>query len=475
MKIKLPAFSQNKVLVVGDLMLDRYWHGATSRISPEAPVPVVNVREHEERPGGAGNVALNIAELGGQVGLLGLTGKDEAAGSLNTLLSSSGVVCDFIEVTPQPTITKLRVVSRHQQLIRLDFESGFDNAAAMQLIKRYKKALETHNLVILSDYGKGTLAVAPELIALAREAGKPVFVDPKGQDFSIYQGATMITPNQSEFETIVGSCQDVEEMAAKGLQFMGSLDLQALLVTRSEKGMLLLQREQPALQLPTHAKEVYDVTGAGDTVIAVLGAAFAAGSSLAEATMLANSAAGVVVGKLGTATLSSSELEAALREHEPLRRGVLSESDLLEQLSAARRSGERIAMTNGCFDILHAGHVAYLEQAAGLADRLIVAVNDDASVQRLKGEGRPINNVDQRMIVLSALACVDWVVPFSEDTPARLIEAVVPDILIKGGDYNPDTIVGADTVRQNGGEVVVLDYVDGCSTTAIIAAIQKTH
>lgn len=473
MKIKIPKFSDHRVLVIGDLMLDRYWHGATGRISPEAPVPVVNVGDTEERPGGAGNVALNIAELGGQVSLLGLTGQDDAAKTLSGLLAPR-VDCRFVGVAALPTITKLRIISRHQQLIRLDFEAGFDDKALPELHAVYEQALRDSAVVILSDYGKGSLAKVQDLIASARQQQKPVLVDPKGNDFSCYRGASLITPNQSEFEAIVGPCVDETAIVEKGQRLIQELDLQALLITRSEKGMMLLQRDQAAFQLPTHAKEVFDVTGAGDTVIAVMAAALAAGSSLQDATVLANSAAGVVVGKLGTATLTQHELQAALHEHEPLRRGVLKESVLLEQLVAAKRSGERIVMTNGCFDILHAGHVAYLSQAAALGDRLIVAINDDASVKRLKGEQRPVNGLMQRMAVISALECVDWVVSFGEDTPARLIEAVLPDVLVKGGDYNPDTIVGADTVKKNGGEVAVLEFIDGCSTTAIIESIQKS-
>ena len=474
MKIKLPKFENHRVLVTGDLMLDRYWHGATGRISPEAPVPIVNVGETEERPGGAGNVALNIAELGGQVALIGMTGEDEAAESLKALLSSKKVDCRFVTVAAQPTITKLRIISRHQQLIRLDFETGFDGVALPKLNTVYDRALNECDAVVLSDYGKGTLAEISKLITLANKHKKPVLVDPKGSDFSLYRGATLITPNQSEFEAVVGQCQDEQDIIEKGQRLIQALGLQALLITRSEKGMMLLQRDQDSFQLPTHAKEVFDVTGAGDTVIAVMATALAAGSSMQEATILANSAAGVVVGKLGTASLSINELEAALREHEPLRRGVLPESQLLEQVSAAKRSGERIVFTNGCFDILHAGHVAYLSQAAALGDRLIVGINDDASVKRLKGEARPVNGLMQRMIVISALECVDWVVDFTEDTPACLIESILPDVLVKGGDYQVDNIVGADAVKQNGGEVAVLEFIDGCSTTAIIESIKKS-
>ncbi|MBN1377709.1 MAG: bifunctional D-glycero-beta-D-manno-heptose-7-phosphate kinase/D-glycero-beta-D-manno-heptose 1-phosphate adenylyltransferase HldE [Gammaproteobacteria bacterium] len=473
MKTSLPDFTSSRVLVMGDLMLDRYWHGPTQRISPEAPVPVVNIHINEERPGGAGNVALNIADLGSQVTLLGLTGEDEAANSLEGLLKKPNIECRFMRLQGQTTITKLRVISRHQQLIRLDFEGGFDRASASALNKTCRELIAGHGALVLSDYGKGTLADIAEIINVARKANVSVLVDPKGCDFSRYRGATVITPNQAEFEAVVGYCADEKEIIERGQKLVAELQLEALLITRSEKGVLLLQRNKSALKLPTRAREVYDVTGAGDTVISVLGAALAAGATLADATALANTAAGIVVGKLGTATTSVTELEAALREHEPLQRGVIEEELLLEQIAAAKCSGERIVFTNGCFDILHAGHVAYLSQAADLGDRLVVAVNDDDSVKRLKGNDRPVNGLMQRMAVLSGLESVDWVVPFSEDTPARIIKEIMPDVLVKGGDYLAGEIVGADIVKNNGGDIVVLDFIDGCSTSKIIESIRK--
>lgn len=454
-------------------MLDRYWHGATSRISPEAPVPVVGVQATEERAGGAGNVALNAAGLGAVTVALGVTGDDEASGMLRSLLNARGVECRFVQTGAQPTISKLRIISRHQQLIRLDFEDDFHNIDHEALFRQYEDALAGHTVVIFSDYGKGTLAGIERMITAARDAGVPVLVDPKGGDFTRYHGATLITPNQTEFEAVVGRCPDEAAMIDRGQRLIDTLDLQALLITRSEKGMLLLQRGGRVLQLPTHAREVFDVTGAGDTVIAVFGAALAGGAGFEDATALANNAAGVVVGKLGTAAIGVAELEAAMREHEPLKRGIVDEASLLEQVNAARRSGERIVMTNGCFDILHAGHVAYLSQARELGDRLIVAVNDDDSVRRLKGPERPVNGLMQRMAVISGLESVDWVVPFGEDTPERLIDAAAPDVLVKGGDYTPDRIAGAAGVQKRGGEVVVLDYIDGCSTSAIIDSIRK--
>jgi D-beta-D-heptose 7-phosphate kinase / D-beta-D-heptose 1-phosphate adenosyltransferase len=473
MRLSIPDFSRAQVLVVGDVMLDRYWYGATSRISPEAPVPVVKVGEIEERAGGAGNVALNVASLGGAATVLAFTGDDESAVSLRALLAQRGVDCRFVPVPNHATITKLRVVSRHQQLLRLDFESGFAGIGAETLLDQYQRALPAADAVVLSDYGKGTLREAPKLIALARAAGKPVLVDPKGADFKRYALATAITPNQAEFEVVAGAYSNEQQMIERGQAMLAELELQALLITRSERGMLLLRAGREPLDLPTHARDVFDVTGAGDTVIGVLAAGLAAGLKFSEATSLANLAAGIVVGKLGTAAVTVRELHAAMHAHEPLPRGLVTEHELVALLERCRASGERVVMTNGCFDILHAGHVAYLSRAAQLGDRLVVAVNDDASVRRLKGAGRPVNPLLQRMTVLAALESVDWVVSFAEDTPQRIIDTARPAVLVKGGDYRPEDIVGSDSVRVHGGEVVVLDFIDGCSTSAIIDSIRK--
>ena len=475
MKIVLPSLSSANVLVVGDLMLDRYWHGDTSRISPEAPVPVVLVGESEERAGGAGNVALNISALGVKTSLMGFTGDDEPCVALEKLLIPVGIDCLFDKLAGVATITKLRVLSQHQQLIRLDFEDGFETQTADNLLKSFKSKLSNVGAVVLSDYGKGTLRQVQEFIQLARNAGKLVLVDPKGSDFEKYRGATLITPNMHEFEGVVGRCVDDHEIVTKGQDLMTHLELDALLITRSERGMTLLQKDLPAIHLPTHAKEVFDVTGAGDTVISVLAAALAAGESFADATALSNLAAGIVVSKLGTATVSMDELRRAIREQHQIQRGIVDEDALFELVKESKEHGETVVMTNGCFDILHAGHVAYLEQAKELGDRLIVAVNDDDSVKRIKGPERPVNTMEKRMRMLAALECVDWVVPFYEDTPTRQICRLNPDILVKGGDNDPSKIPGGDCVREAGGEVKVLTYIEGVSTTGIISTIRETE
>lgn len=473
MKTSLPDFSQANVLVVGDIMLDRYWYGGTNRISPEAPVPVVKIDALEERPGGAANVAMNITSLSGNVRLIGLTGIDEAAKILDEELSKHHVHCDFVAVSTHPTITKLRVLSRNQQLIRIDFEEGFDKVDASPILERIQTALTTHKVLVLSDYAKGALSSVQKMIDLANQANVPILVDPKGTDFERYRGVTLLTPNMSEFEAVVGQCDSEQEIVEKGLALIKKYQLKALLVTRSEKGMTLLQLDKPTYHLPTQAKEVFDVTGAGDTVIATLAAALASGQSLEDSCYLANAAAGVVVGKLGTSTVSQVELENAIRARKDNGFGVMTEDELKEEVKKARQRGEKIVMTNGCFDILHAGHVSYLANARKLGDRLIVAVNSDASVKQLKGESRPINPLMQRMIVLGALDSVDWVVPFEEQTPQRLIANILPDVLVKGGDYKPEDIAGGKEVIDAGGIVKVLNFEDGCSTTNIINTIKS--
>ena len=472
MTIAIPNFTQAKVLIVGDVMLDRYWLGDTSRISPEAPVPVVRVKNDEERPGGAANVALNIASLGGQVTLLAYTGDDDAASSLENLLKEQGVNTQFIHLSDEPTVTKLRIMSRHQQLMRLDFEEGFVGKDHSELIQRYQQLLATIDVVVLSDYRKGTLEKSVELIRIARALGKIVIVDPKSQDFADYQQASLLTPNLKEITQVIGSWQTEEELFQKTQSLLEQHQIDNILITRSEQGMSLIQQDKQAVTLPTHAREVFDVTGAGDTVVAVLAAAWAVGMPLEQSMALANLAAGIVVAKIGTVSVSQAELEHALSKHHLIAKGIVTEAQLIDAVRDAQAHGEKIVMTNGCFDLLHSGHVSYLEQAKALGDRLIVAVNTDDSVRRLKGETRPINTVENRMKVLSALESVDWVLPFSEDTPERLICEVKPDLLVKGGDNDPKHIPGNQCVWDNGGDVVVLSFVEGSSTTGTIKKIQ---
>jgi len=472
MKVDIPAFSQAKVLVVGDIMLDRYWQGPTGRISPEAPVPVVKINQHDDRPGGAANVALNIASLGGQVSLVGMTGDDEANNALEQQLSGLAINCHFIKQSEAPTITKLRVMSRNQQLIRLDFEDSFAEIDKSALEDKVTELVSSHDVLLVSDYNKGTLSDVEKLIDIARKANVKVLVDPKGSEFTRYQHASILTPNMSEFEQVVGPCNSENMLVEKGQALLESLDLEALLVTRSENGMTLLRKNMDEFHLPTQAKEVYDVTGAGDTVIATLALAIAAEAEYTQASALANIAAGIVVGKLGTSTVSEAELLNELSTGQESGLGVVSAEQLSIAKNIARARGEMIVMTNGCFDILHAGHVSYLENAKKLGDRLIVAVNSDDSVKRLKGDGRPVNPLERRMAVLAGLAAVDWVVDFSNDTPQELIANILPDILVKGGDYKVEEIAGGQEVIAAGGEVKVLNFEEGISTTEIINTIR---
>lgn len=467
-------FDSARVLVVGDVMLDRYWHGDTGRISPEAPVPVVRIGGEELRMGGAGNVALNLARLGVKTTLLGVVGDDEAGRIVRRLCAEADIDAQLVRSADLPTIAKLRVISRNQQLIRLDFEETYAQPASFDrndLRGLFDMGLETADVVVCSDYGKGSLEQVADFIAAARAAGKPVLVDPKGDDWSRYRGATLITPNLGEFETVAGRAEDDAALADKAHALRRELALEALLVTRSERGMSLFSDDGDA-HLPAQAKEVFDVTGAGDTVIALLAAGLAVGETAADAAQLANLGAGVVVGKLGAATVSTAELRRAARDRRAENVGILDEAALLNYVEEARAHGERVVMTNGCFDLLHPGHVAYLEAARELGDWLVVAINDDDSVRRLKGEGRPINPLRHRMDVLRGLAAVDWVVPFDEDTPERLICKVKPDVLVKGGDYKPEEIAGADCVLNAGGEVRVLDFVPGYSSTDILRRLR---
>lgn len=469
-KIEIPSYQKAHVLVYGDLMLDRYWYGSVLRISPEAPVPIVNVSHSEARPGGAANVALNIAALGTSVELLGLVGEDSEAKELESLLPS--VHCFFQRIPNYHTVTKLRILGSDQQLLRLDFEKCLDVYQDELLIHRYIQSLSRANVVVLSDYAKGTLLNASILIKKACEKQLPVLVDPKSSDFIRYQGAKLLTPNLKEFEAVVGPCRTEEDLEAKARILIRNYHFDAILITRGKLGMVLVEKNKPIVSLAAHTREVYDVTGAGDTVISVLAASIAAGSDLVSAAKLANLAAGLVVRKLGAATVSLPELRRALHQMTNSHMGIMSEARLLQAVADARTHGERIVMTNGCFDILHAGHVYYLEAAKSMGNRLIVAVNDDCSVARLKGAERPLNSLRARMEVLAALRAVDWVISFSEDTPARLISGILPDILVKGNDYQLHEIAGGDSVLKNGGRVLTIPIKAGFSTQRLVRNLE---
>ena len=472
MTLTIPDFSALNVLVVGDAMLDEYWFGATERISPEAPVPVVRTQRSEQRAGGAANVALNLAALGCHVELAALVGRDDRGDALEALLSEHGVVCRFVRMDDCPTVHKLRVLSRNQQLIRLDYEEPIGHHGE-RFAQQTADWMAAADIVVLSDYGKGSLAAVESLIGVARQHGQRALVDPKGRDFRRYRGATIITPNEREFADVAGAWTSESDFEERAERLRDELELDALLVTRGQRGMTLLGRGAPAISLPAEAREVFDVTGAGDTVIALMAAGLGSGLDFDSAASLANLGAGLVVRKIGVASVSPAELGLALHRRGAGGRGLVGAEELQVLLREARNRGERVIMTNGCFDILHAGHVAYLEEAKALGDRLIVAINDDDSVTRLKGSGRPITPLADRMAVLAGLAAVDWVVPFSEDTPESLIAGLLPDVLVKGGDYRAEDVAGGRAVIANGGEVRILSFRQGRSTSGLIDAIRR--
>ena len=482
----LPALraglASKRVLVVGDLMLDRYLWGNVRRISPEAPVPVVRLVRQTEMAGGAGNVVRNLVGLGVGVAVAGGVGADADGDRLVGLLAAGGTDVDaVVRLGARPTITKSRIIGEHQQMLRLDVEDSapLPEADARRCLDAALAQLALRpDAVLLSDYEKGLLTpeVCQALIAAARRLGIPVLVDPKGRDFEKYRGATALTPNRAELAVACGlSGDDLETLSDAGRSFLARLDLHFIALTLSELGIRLLEPEG-VHQIPTMAREVFDVSGAGDTVIATLAAGLVAGLAVRDAVAVANLAAGVVVGKLGTAPIVFDEIARALAVRQRTRPDgakSLRPDDLARRVAEWRRRGDRIVFTNGCFDILHAGHVGYLEAARDRGDRLIVGLNSDASVRGLKGPSRPVNDQDDRARLLEALACVDAVVVFDNETPLDLIVALRPDVLVKGGDYTEPRIVGAPEVRAWGGEVAIIPLLEGRSTTRLLDRLQE--
>lgn len=468
------------VLCIGDIMLDRFVHGVVERISPEAPIPVMRVEREVSMLGGAGNVVRNLVGLGAQVRFLGLVGDDPAGREVADMLAALPRVIPILEVeSGRQTAIKVRFVAGHQQLLRADRESLDPIAPAREaaLLAETERALETVRAVILSDYGKGVLtpSLTAAVIERARARGVPVIVDPKGRDYGRYRGASVVTPNRKElFEaTNLPTLRD-EEITAAARLVIEQCGLDCVLATRSQDGMTLVCGDQAPLHLPAEAREVFDVSGAGDTVVATLAAALAAGVPLAEGAALANVAAGIVVGKVGTAAVAADELVATLH-HQDLddaEARVLSLDRAVDQVERWRRQGRAVGFTNGCFDLLHPGHLSLLRQARAACDRLVVGLNADASVKRLKGDSRPVQTEAARAAVLASLGMVDAVVIFGEDTPLSLIRALRPEVLVKGADYTVDTVVGAPDVLGWGGRVVLADLEPGQSTTATIARIE---
>jgi D-beta-D-heptose 7-phosphate kinase / D-beta-D-heptose 1-phosphate adenosyltransferase len=474
------TISSRTVLCVGDLMLDEFVYGEVSRISPEAPAPVIAVQRSETNIGGAGNVARNIASLGGRCIFVGLIGNDEAGARLKTELSQhKGVETVLVSDTARPTTRKVRFVSEHfsTHMLRADWERAVPASMEVEqkLIDAIVPQLERADVVLLSDYAKGVLTarVIRNVIDAARKAGKRVIVDPKSPNFAIYRGATLLTPNRKEFSEATRSRADSDQSIAEAARdAMLLADCAAILVTQSENGMTLVPRTGEVVHVPAHPVKVRDVSGAGDTVAAALALALAADADWETSLRIASAAAAVAVSKKGTAIVTSGELRRKILPHAYLaaeEKIVAAGGHLETHLQEWRQQGLRVGFTNGCFDILHPGHVKVLTAARGACDRLIVGLNSDASVRRLKGEGRPVQNERARAEVLAALEAVDLVAVFEEDTPLKLITEIKPSVLVKGGDYTRETVVGHEIVEANGGEVMLVDTLPGHSTTSLVS------
>ena len=476
----MDALPQLRTLVVGDLMLDEYLWGKTARISPEAPVPVVDVSQEDLRLGGAGNVVSNLRALGCQVQVCSVLGDDADGRHLLEQLERIGVdVSGAVFDADRKTSRKTRILASNQQMIRIDRESRLPLGEQIEahLVDEIIARIDHVDVVFLSDYGKGVLtdSVLAQVIQAGRKQGVPVVVDPKGTDYRRYRGATLLTPNRSEASEASGvKIEDSVTLSAAGEKLLELAELDALVLTRSEEGMSLFVRQGEQIDLPTRAREVFDVSGAGDTVLALIGIGLAAKLTLKEAATVANIAAGIVVGKVGTSTVNCREILQAVSEHGlPEENKVQRAIELAEILKHARNYGKKIVFTNGCFDLLHAGHVSYLQRARELGDLLVVGLNTDRSVQQLKGPERPLVSENDRAQVMAALACVNYVVLFDEETPLELIKRLRPDVLVKGADYTPDGVVGRAEVESWGGTVELIEFVQGRSTTSIVEKIRR--
>ena len=469
-------FSAARVLVIGDVILDRYISGSVQRLSPEAPIPVLRPASDRCTLGGAANVALNIATLGGHVILVGVIGDDVAGAEVTRLLAGTpGIVAALVQIPQRPTTSKTRFMTGSHQLLRLDEETTapLDQAGVAAVMQSVERQLHQADVIVLSDYAKGVLCdgVLDAVLTRARETGRLTIADPKRPDFAAYRGATVLTPNEHEVRvaTRIEADQDAEADRA-GRVALDATEGDAVLVTRSAKGLTLVCRDADALHLPTRAREVADVSGAGDTMVAALAVALAAGAPLLEAAMLANATAGISVGKQGTATVFRQELLDELHLHELVEtdRKVANLEDAVEKVADWHRRGLKVGFANGCFDLIHPGHVRLLSEARAACDRLIVALNTDASVKRLKGPTRPLQNEMARATVMASMSPVDLVTLFDEDTPLEMIQALRPDVLVKGSDYTVEQVVGADLVQSWGGKVVLVTLREGHSTTGTI-------
>jgi D-beta-D-heptose 7-phosphate kinase / D-beta-D-heptose 1-phosphate adenosyltransferase len=471
------ALAQASVLVIGDVMLDRYTYGSASRISVEAPVPILSIDREIEQPGGTGNVVRNLTALGAAVALISVVGDDAAGSELTGLVGGQPGVEPWLLVQGGRTTTlKTRFIASGQQLLRTDREqtNPIHPKLAERLLRIASDAMAATSVTVLSDYGKGVLAgnVPAELVAAAKRMGRPIIVDPRGSDFSRYAGADVVMPNRPELAAATGMPTDDEAaIVAAATALRARFAFGAVVVTRGNDGMTLVDGDG-VRHFPTEAPVVYDTSGAGDTALGVLGAAIAAKLPMPAAVRLANLAAGICVGKVGNAVVREGDLLHALSPQASVLRKIVDRQAAAEQAERWRRRGWRVGFTNGCFDLLHPGHVHMLEQARAQCDQLIVGINTDASVQRLKGSSRPMQTEPARAAVLASLGCVDLVCSFEEDTPETLISALRPDILVKGADYTLDQVVGAELLRAWGGKVVLADLLAGHSTTATLARVR---
>jgi D-beta-D-heptose 7-phosphate kinase/D-beta-D-heptose 1-phosphate adenosyltransferase len=471
-------FASRRILCVGDLMIDRFVSGSIERISPEGPVPVLAKKDISSFAGGAANVARNIVRLGGKCSLVGVVGSDSAGQELTKIIRAEGVDASCIEDPHRPTTQKSRFISSGQQMLRVDEEvtAPVSEQILQELLTNCRQLMTESDVVVISDYAKGAISAAlvAELCALAKSRDIPVIVDPKSQSFEKYRGATYITPNLKETRLATGFVvTDDQTVEAAAQALLGHLPFKGVLITRESQGMSLMERDRPAFHSRACAREVFDVAGAGDTVVATFALCLATGAEAASAVTLANRAAGIVVGKRGIGTVSAQELLADELWEDVYEIG--SSSQKIRSLDSAvtraegwRKAGLRIGFTNGCFDIIHAGHIRSLQYARANCDRLIVGVNSDASVRRLKGSGRPINNQFDRAAILAALDAVDMIVIFDDDTPLQLIQSVAPDVLIKGADYEKSAVVGGSFVLARGGQILTHPLLDGRSTTNLV-------
>jgi D-beta-D-heptose 7-phosphate kinase/D-beta-D-heptose 1-phosphate adenosyltransferase len=478
----LNGFHQGRVLVLGDVMLDRFVYGSVERISPEAPIPIVTVERSLDMPGGASNVARNVAAMGAWAILVGVVGEDSWAQDLRTQLALSPTIdVHLVRDESRPTTVKTRYVADGQQVMRADRESRAPLCAAVErrLLDRFTEVLDRASIIVLSDYAKGVLSdsVTRAVMETARRANKTIIVDPKDKDFTKYRGATLLTPNRLELQAACGrECTSDDQVVDGARRLLEQSVCDAMVVTRGKDGMSVIGPGDSVAHLPGVARQVFDVSGAGDTAVAAIAVGLACGGEIVEASRLANIAAGIAVGKRGTATVSPGEIIAELRpfDDRELPRKIFSADRALQLVRAWRDQGLKIAFTNGCFDLLHPGHISLLEQARRSADRLIVGLNADLSIRRLKGPGRPVQSEAARATVLEAVKSVDAVVIFPEDTPRQLIETLEPDVLVKGADYTLDTVVGADFVLGRGGKVILAQLLPGHSTSDTVKRVATT-